>query len=359
MGFRTEGVTVVELTFSPNKYTTTSERSDYARRLLESVQAIPGVSAAATIQTRFVLNETMQTLFEVEGQAIQPGAQRFVNIRHVTPEVTSVLGIKLLRGRMIEESDRLGTAPVAVVSAAFAKQYFGNDDPVGRRIRRVVTNQAPWMDIVGVADDIKDAGAGVEVGPILYVSYLQQNTASARPTIVLRSPLSAGSLLPSLRSAIWSVDPTQTIDRISQLDDLMLRSAAQPRFAALVSMLLAVCATSLVLAGIYAVTLYGVMRRTRELGVRAALGATPTALFWATIRRAMLPTAVGMLAGALMTIPAAALLGRVLTQGISAADVPALVGVMACLILSSGMAALIPARRVLAISPSLAMRDHG
>ena len=91
------------------------------------------------------------------------------------------------------------------------------------------------MEVVGIVDDIADAGAGVEVGPVLFVSYLQQNTPMARPTIVLRASGAPATLYPALRRAIWSVDPHQTIDSIASLDDLMLRSAAQPRFAALVA----------------------------------------------------------------------------------------------------------------------------
>jgi predicted permease len=355
-GFRSTGVTVVELTFSPNRYKTAPERAEYARRLLDAVRSVPGVTAAATIQTRFVLNETMQTLFEVEGQAIPPGAQRFVNIRHVTPEVSAVLGIKRIAGRMIAETDRMETTPVAVVSASFAKQYFGDVDPIGKRIRRVVTNAAPWMDIVGIADDIKDAGVGVPVGPILYVSYFQQNTASARPTIVIRSSQSGGPLFPGVRRAIWSVDPTQTIDNIEHLDALMLRSAAQPRFAALVATLLALCATTLVLAGIFAVTNYGVLRRTRELGVRAALGASSGRLIWTTVRRALVPTSVGIVVGATLSFAAAALMRQVLAVGISSADLPALGLVLGALVVAAGFAALIPARLALRISPATAMR---
>lgn len=359
-GFRTDAVTVAELTFSPTKYSTTALRAQYARQLIDAVKAVPGVSAAATIQTRFVLNETMQTLFEIEGRPAPPGAQQFVNIRHVTSETPTVLGMRLKRGRAFTDADRENTQAVALVSALFARQYWPGEDPIGRRVRRIVSSgEAPWMEVVGIVDDIRDAGAGAEVGPILFVSYLQQNTAMARPTIVVRSAASPGTLFPALRRAIWSVDPNQTIDAINQLDDLMLRSAAQPRFAAFVAGLLGAAALILVLGGIYAVTLYSVFRRTREIGVRAALGAGPGELLWATIRQSVTPVFIGAILGAAASVPAAYSMRDVLAEGVSPADAPLVAVVIVTIVVASIGAALIPARRALSISPALAMRDPG
>ena len=359
-GFRSENVTVAELTFSPTKYSNTTQRAQYASRLIDAVKTIPGVTAAATIQTRFVLNETMLTLFEVEGRPVPPGAQQYVNIRHVTPEVHTVLGMRVQRGRAFAESDRENAQPVALVSESFARQYWPGEDPIGRRVRRIVsTGEAPWMEVVGVVNDIVDSGAGTEVGPVLFVSYLQQNTAMARPTIVVRSTASPGSLFPALRRAIWSVDPTQTIDAINQLDNLMLRSAAQPRFAAFVAGLLGGAAMILVLGGIYATTLYSVFRRTREIGVRAALGAGPRELLWASIRQSVVPVLIGVTLGVAASLPASYAMRGVLAEQASLADAPLVAGVIVIIILASVGAALVPARRALSISPSLAMRDPG
>jgi putative ABC transport system permease protein len=358
-GFQTEGVSVVELTFSPTTYTTPALRAEHARALLAAVKNIPGVTAAATIQTRFALNETMQTLFEVEGKPTPTGAQRFVNIRHVTPEVSSVLGIRLLRGRMFSEEDREGTQPVAIASASFVRQFWPDEDPIGQRVRRIVTQEAPWMEVVGVVDDIKDSGAGVPMGPVLFVSYLQQNTATARPTIVVRSAVPPGTLFPALRKAIWSADGNQTIDAINRLGDLMLRSAAQPRFAALVAGLLALSALTLLLSGIYAVTLHSVLRRTREIGVRMALGARPADVLWTTVRQSVVPVLIGAAIGAAAAVPAASWMRGVLAQGVSLADAPLFAAVLGAIVLFSSVAALIPARRALRVPPAIAIRDAG
>jgi putative ABC transport system permease protein len=358
-GFETDGVTVVELTFSPTRYPTPPARSQHARALLESVRALPGVSAAATIQTRFALNESMQTLFEIEGRAAPTGEQRFVNIRHTTPDVEKVLRLHLRKGRLFTEADREGSLPVAVVSAEFAKKYWPGEDPVGRRVRRISSQEAPWMEVVGIVDDIADAGAGIDVGPVLFVSYLQQNTPMARPTIVVRSSGSPETLFPALRRAIWSVDPNQTIDSISRLDDLMLRSAAQPRFAALVAGMLAISAILLVLCGIYAVTLHRVLRQKREIGLRAALGASRPVILWTTLRQSLLPVLAGVVTGALVCVPAVRAMRSLLAESVSLADAPALAAALAAIVAASALAALVPARHALAVPPSLAMRDEG
>ena len=359
-GFNTENVTVAELTFSPTKYATVTRRAQYASQLIDAVKAVPGVSAAATIQTRFVLGESMLTLFEVEGRPAPPDAQQYVNIRHVTPEVLTVMGMRLQRGRAFAESDREDTPPVALVSESFARQYWPDEDPIGRRVRRIVsTGEQKWMEVVGVVNDIVDSGAGTEVGPVLFVSYLQQNTAMARPTIVVRSAVSPGALFPALRQAIWSVDPNQTIDAVNQLDNLMIRTAAQPRFAAFVAALLGAAAMVLVLGGIYATTLYSVFRRTREIGVRAALGASPRELLWTSIRQSVVPVLIGVTLGAAASFPAVYAMRGVLVEKASLSDAPLIAAVIAIIVLAAVGAALVPARRALSISPALAMRDSG
>jgi ABC-type antimicrobial peptide transport system permease subunit len=216
---------------------------------------------------------------------------------------------------------------------------------------------APWMQVVGVVDDVRDSGVGTEAGPALFVSYLQQNTPTARPTLVIRSKSRPAQLFPAVRRAIWSVDPTQTIDAMSPLDDLMVRTASQPRFAAIVGGLLGGSALLLVLAGIYAVTLHGVLRRTREIGVRAALGATSQGLTWTMMRQGLAPAAAGVAVGVLIAIPAARALDGILVDGLSVADAPVIAAVIVLILVATAVAAFIPARRALRISPMVAMRD--
>lgn len=355
-GFRPNGVTVVELTLSQTTYTDQQQRATHVQHLLDAVRALPGVEAASTDQTRFALNETMQTGLEIEGVPAEPGVQQTAQIRHSTPDLLKVLGIRLLRGRAIDAGDRPDGPRVAMVSASFAKHYWGTKNPVGQRVRRLSKSNPQWMEVVGVVDDVMDAGLGVETGPTIYVSYLQQNTPVARVTLLARTHGSAATMYPAIRRAIWSVDPNQTIQSIAGLEDLLLRSAAQPRFEALVAALFGGSALLLVLGGIYATTLYAVLRRTRELGVRAALGARPADLVWATMWQSMRPVAIGLALGALLAVPLVNAMQDALKQGFSVADTPLFAAVVIVVVAATAVAAYLPARRALSIPPSVAMR---
>jgi ABC-type antimicrobial peptide transport system permease subunit len=160
-----------------------------------------------------------------------------------------------------------------------------------------------------------------------------------------------------VRRAIWSVDPAQTIDGIAPLDELLARSAAQPRFRTLVVALLGGAALLLVGAGIYAVTLHGVLRRARELGVRAALGARPAVLVRDAVWRSLRPVVAGLVLGVAAAVVPVSLMQRALKETLGAADAPLFFGVALAVLGTSAAVAWLPARRVLAISPSIAMRE--
>jgi len=274
----------------------------------------------------------------------------------VMPDVFRVLGIRVAQGRGIDSTDRANGRMVAVVSSSFARTYWPGENAVGKRVRRNGRSAAEWMDVVGVADDIMDAGAGVPLGPIVFVPYLQQNTVTARVSIVARTNVSPASLGASIRRAIWSVNRNQAIDEIVSLDDLMSRTASQPRFQMLVVTAFGAAALLLVLAGVYALTLFAVLGRTRELGVRAALGATPGQVMALAMRGSMTPVVIGVVVGALIAVPATRLMQRVIHTRLEASDVVLLTGVIALLVGAAALAALVPARRAGRVSPAVALR---
>jgi putative ABC transport system permease protein len=355
-GFQAPGVLVVQLHVSSREHPTVESRAQYVDGLVHAVRAVPGVDGASTIQTRFVLNETMATSFDIEGRPATPGVQQFGQIRHVMPDVFRVLGIRVVQGRGLDSTDRANGRPVAVVSSSFARAYWPGENAIGKRLRRNGAADYPWLDVVGVVDDIMDAGAGVPIGPTLYLPYLQQNTATARVTIVARTKADPSVLGRPIRKAIWSVNPTQAIDDINALTTLMSRSAAQPRFQMLVVTAFGVSALLLVLAGVYALTLFAVLGRMRELGVRAALGATPNQVVVLAMRGSMAPVAMGVMLGALLAVPVTRLMQRIINARLELSDTVLLIGVVLLLISAAALAALIPARRAGRVSPAVALR---
>ena len=355
-GFEAHGVLVAPLALSPVRYPGVAERAAHVERLLASIGQVPGVASVATIQTRFVLNETMQTAIEIDGHPSDPGVQQITNIRHVSPAVFTVLRTRVLAGRAIDQTDRAGSRMVAVVNRAFSTQYFGGESPVGRRIRRTNRADAPWMDIVGLVEDVSDAGIGTPAGATLYLPYLQQNTPTARVTIVARTTGDPARLAESVRRAIWQVDPDETIESATPLTALVSRSAAEPRERALLVTLFGAAGLLLVLTGIYATTQYAVLRRTRELGVRAALGAPPAALLRTTLAETLRPVLVGLAAGGIGVVWLDPLARAALGGSLDRADGPLLALVVIALVVLTLLAALVPARRAITISPTVAMR---
>lgn len=355
-GFDQHGLLAVMLNVSALQHPTAPDRAQYVDALIHAVKRVPGVDGASSIQTRFILNEAMQTAFDIEGREPPSGVQQFSQIRHVMPGVFRVMRVRVFEGRGFDSTDRAGARPVAIVNRSFAKQYWPGEDALGKHLRRHSLTNAPWLDVIGVVDDVHDAGAGVELGPTLYVPYLQQNTPTARVTLVVRSHGDVASLGRDVRRAIWSVDRTQAIDAITPLETLLSRSAAQPRFQALVVGTFGASALALVLAGIYALTLLTTVARTRELGVRAALGAGPTRIVAVAMRGSMLPVVTGAVLGALLSMPATQLIAKSVNGSLQASDVVMFVGVVLLLLVATAAAAFVPARRAANISPSVALR---
>jgi len=356
-GFDSRNTLVVPISISAQRYATVDARAQYVERLVNALSAIPGVEGAASTQTRFVVSESMQTLFEVEGRPAAPDATESAPIRHVSPSVFRTLRMKLIRGRVFDETDRANTRPVAIVSQSFASKYWPGQDPIGERIRRVGRAEAPWLEVVGVVGDVLDAGLSVPLGPTMYVDYFQQNTPTARVTLVLRTRGAPGSVARATREAIWSVDRSQVIDDMNALETLMVRTAAAERFQALVVGLFAIGALVLLVGGIYAMTLHAVVRRTKELGVRAALGADSTSLITLVMKRnvgsAVAGLAVG-LAGAVIGAPA---LERVLSEAVTWSDAPFVAALCGVVILATIVASVVPARRVLRIPLATVLRS--
>jgi len=359
-GFEPAHVLVVPMTISTRSYPTPPEKANHVARMLEAVRALPGVQAASTIQSRFVLAETMNAPFDVQEVPDPNGQSPLANIRHTAPDLVKTLGMRLVRGRAIDESDRIGAPLVAMVNESFAKAYLPGVDAVGKHMRRASPPPGQWMEIVGVVADVMDAGLGFPVGPTFYVSYLQQNTPSARVTLLVRTAGDPGAQTRAVRDAIWSTDRNQIIESISPMDDLLSDSAARPKFQALVTAFFSVVALFLALVGIYIVTLHDVLNLSRELGVRAALGARTSDLLLLTLRGTLFPVTLGSALGAIGVVPLVMWMNRSPAAGSTGfvlSDVLLLLAVAAMLVGGAALVALIAGRRVARIDPAISMRS--
>jgi ABC-type antimicrobial peptide transport system permease subunit len=242
-----------------------------------------------------------------------------------------------------------------MVSADFARQFWPGEHAVGHRVRRAGAT-SPWMTVVGVAGDVMDAGAGVKPGPTLYVPYLQNNTATARVTLVAAvhgDPLAAAK---SVRQAIWSVDPDQPVDRIGRLADVLTTSAGDQRFRTVLIAIFAASGLALALVGVYGVTAAAVSARRREAGVRLALGARPALLVARMVGDSMAPVAAGALGGLVVFAAFGRLLSQLLYET-SAADPSIVLASVAATLVAAAAAAWLQARLVAQVEPRIALDE--
>lgn len=356
-GFDAGSVLTMQLA-PPARYPDAQARANFLDRVLTRVSEIAEVEAVGSTQTTFEPNTTMTTRAEIAGQQGEPGALMQVNIRHITPGYFDAMRVRVTDGRGIDGRDRIGTPMAAMVSQSFATRFWSGQNAIGQQVRRVGSaGNGPWLTVVGVADDVMDNGLGAELGPTLYVPYLQQNTPTARISLTIRTKADPLAVANSVRQAIWSVDPVQPIDAVRPLDVALADSVAQPRFRTILIGIFGSFGLILASIGVYGVAAYGARQRTREIGVRMALGADRRDVTRLLVNGSMRPVLLGSLLGLLGS---GLLMGRMTSvlYKPTFADATYVGVALVLLLLSALCATLVPAGRAARVSPSEAIRTN-
>jgi putative ABC transport system permease protein len=317
---------------------------------LQRVRSLPGVVAAGACTSLPPSYIQQSTGFTIEGRPQEPGAQPPTAIyMPATPGYLEALGVPLVRGRTVADSDTSQAPGVVVINQTLASRFFPNEDPVGRRM----TISGVLRTIVGIVGDAKYQGLGVEAGPQAYVPHAQSPYPGMR--IVVRTTTDPSSLIAAVRSQIQSVDSEEGPTRFAPMTQLLSESVAQPRFNTFLIGLFAALAFILSAIGIYGVISYDVTQRTGEIGVRMALGAQSHDVLRLILRQGLVLTLGGLVAG----LAGAILLTRFLTGllfEVKPTD-PLTYGVVASLLaLVATVACLIPARRATKVDPLVALR---
>ena len=354
-GFDATRVLTMQLA-PPARYPDVRSRADFLERALARIAAIPEVEAVGSTQTTFVPNSTMTTRAEIAGQPGEAGELMQVNIRHVTAGYFEAMRVRAVDGRVLDARDRAGAPMTAMVSESFAKRFWPGQTAIGQQVRRVGSaGNGPWLTIVGVARDVMDNGLGADLGPTLYVPYLQQNTPTARITLTIRTKADPLAVANTVRQAVWAIDPIQPIDAVQTLERALDDSVAQPRFRTILIGIFGAFGLLLASIGVYGVTAYGARQRTREIGVRMALGARRTDVTRLLVLGAMPPIVAGAMLGLLGT----ALLARRMTSMLyqpSLTDAGYVALSLLLLMLCALIATLVPAGRAARVSPVEAIR---
>jgi putative ABC transport system permease protein len=355
-GFDAKGVLALDIPLSRSKYTKPEQRSAAFQQLIERMKALPGVRDASVVSNVPLTDLDYELSFQIEGRApYKPGEEATADYTVVGNDYFRTMNIALQRGRVFTDHDSANSPQVMVVSNAFVKLYFPNEDAIGRRIVFDGNDKTP-REIVGVVADIRRNGLDVDVQPEMYVSYLQN--PERRMNVVMRTEArDASQLTQAARAEVKAFDPNQIIWRVQTLEQLLGTSVAPRRFNMLLLGIFAAVALVLAAVGLYGVMSYSVSWRTHEIGIRMALGAKRADVLRLVVRQGMTMTLIGLALG----LVAAFSMSRVLIgllHGVSPTDPFTFAGVSILLLAVALLACLIPARRATRVDPIVALRTE-
>jgi len=357
-GFSTDNVLTMKMVLPMPKYAKPEVRRAFYDEVLRRVNELPGIESAGMITFLPLSFSGMNFSFSVEGQA-SPSDMKlpFALYRVVSPDYFRTMGIQLQRGRFFEAHDAPDSQPVILVSRQLAERYWPGEDPTGKRLKiGPLDSPNPWLTVVGVVNDVRQAGLYGDPRMDLYAPYAQDRRAFIAPRdLVLRTKGDAASVTSAVRQAVWSVDKDQPVTNVRTMDQVFAAAISQERFQALLLGLFAALALILACVGLYGVISYSVAQRTHEIGVRMALGARPRDVLRLVLRQGMGLTIVGLVVGIAVGLLATRVLSDMLF-GVTARDPLTFVGVPALLLLVAFLACYIPARRATRIDPLVALR---
>ena len=350
-GFESRGVWTasVDPTLSGHD---TPHTLEYYRRLRDALDRTPGVTATAFASVAPMTDQMMISTIKVEGYQPKDGEDMNPHVNNVSPGYFRTIGQKLIAGRDFTDHDRADSAEVAIISRSLAQAYFGNTNPVGRRIG-FRQSQPPAVEIVGVVEDSHDTVLRDGIGRVVYTPYLQDSELS-QLTVFTR--LAPGVAPDVIRQVAIQVDPSVPVFDVKSMEAQKTESLYIERMVATLSVMFGGLATLLSAVGIYGVMSYTVARRTREIGLRMALGAPQGRVLWLVMREVVALGAVGTILG----VPAALAAGRFAQSqlfGLSGSDPLTLVCAAAGLLTVSLTAGYLPAARAARVDPLTALRQ--
>ncbi|MEJ7617808.1 MAG: FtsX-like permease family protein [Pyrinomonadaceae bacterium] len=354
-GFDSTGVLTagVSLSFTDYPNNDPPRRQAFYQEALERLSALPGVESVGAISHLPLGNRTMQLKFSVDGEPRAAAHnEALADFRVVTPTLFETLRIPLKAGRVFTEHDTAQSPLVYLVNESFARTYLRGRDPLRERLR--VNESLPLGDIIGVIGDLKHRGLEADATPAFYVSYRQRSTFPIM-NFAIRTSIDPGSLSETVRRELQTIDRNQVVFNVRPLRQFLSDAVAQRRFSMLLLALFAGIAVSLAASGVYGVMTYLVTLKTRELGIRMALGAGAGDVFMIVLRRGLVLASVGVCVGLILALA----LSQVMTSllyGVSVTD-PATFAAVAGLMLGAALlACYVPARRATKVDPLVALR---
>jgi putative ABC transport system permease protein len=360
LGFDSRGLMTFQLAPPVPQYPLADKGPNLYHALIENLQTIPGVrSAAACSGIPFGAgNYTRHPMITTESSVLPPGTAVPIDWRSISPGYFDTMRIPLLRGRTFTDADIRTSQQVMVVSQSTAQKFFGDADPIGKALRPSAKPELAYT-IVGVVGDVRDQALNQET-PTLYYSIPQRGSWPLMDVVVrseARTDGSAEALLPSIRQRIHDIDAGLALANVNTMDQWLSNSAAQPRLNTVLLATFAIVALLIAAIGIYGVLAYSVNQRTREIGLRMALGATPRSVLQLIVGQGMRVVLIGVGIGLVGGLA----LGRAVSSlvfGVPVHD-PATFGLVGVVLTGVALAAcIIPARRAARVDPVVALREE-
>jgi len=353
-GFNAAHLLTMQVQTSGHRFDDDTTRLFFSQSI-DAVRNVPGVAAAA-----FTSQLPLSGDLDEYGVHFDPGPDGrpeggYSVFRYaVTPGYLEAMGIPLQRGRLLNEHDIAGAPPAVLISESLAKRRFSGQDPIGHRLH-VGRQDVPWYTIVGVVGDVKQLSLAVTESNAVYVPAAQWYFADDAMSLAVRAHGDAAALAPAIRDAIWSVDKDQPIVRVATMDKLVAATAAERRFVLILFEAFGLVALILAATGIYGVISGSVSERIREIGVRAALGASRSNILALVLRQGLALTTLGIFIGLAGAMVASQALVSLLF-GISRLDPITYIGVILLLTGVSMVACWVPAWRASRVDPSITLR---
>lgn len=354
-GFRTENVLTMHVPMSAMKHWHWRARSLYVRDIVEKCERLPGVQAAGIIDQLPLTGENNISNLTVEGRPVTDMSKAATaDFRGVTPGYFLAMGIPLKRGRMFTNRDNADSPGVALISETAARRLWpGIADPIGNRFKRGDDPNEPWVQVVGIVEDVRSSGLDMQPRPQIYRPYEQNSLLEV--TLAIRSASDPAGLAGAVRGEIRKIDQDQPVERVMLLKQVVADSVSGRRLQVLILGLFAGLALLLAGVGIYGVVSYSVAQRTHEIGLRMALGASRARILAGVMKQAGLVACAGGaigLAGAFATTRVL----RGFLYGVTATDPAAFTAAVALLLIVALAATWMPARRAARVDPMVALR---
>jgi len=357
-GFTADGVLTLQVQTGGPNFANNDATWAYFDRVLASVSAVPGVEAAGnTSQLPLSGDFDAYGIHMKDHVVVNPEEDGSAFRYAVSAGYLEALRIPILKGRTILESDRAGQPEVAVIGETFAKHRWPGEDPIGKQFRIGDSETGPWWTVVGVVKDVKQIALGAEFASEVYLPEQQWKWADGAMSFVIRTKGDPSVIAPALRRAIWSVDKDQPIVRVSTMPQLVASTEAQRRFILVLFEAFAVVALALAAAGIYGVISGAVVERRREVGIRAALGASRADILSMVVRQGMGMAGGGVAIGLVGALAFSRVIDGLLF-GVKSFDALTYLSVAVILLAVASAACWIPAWRAARLDPAEVLRSE-